>query len=551
MPNNSAPPPAAPLWSQPMDLLLGAGGLSIPLMLLVPAILTRLGDSALLLFPTLALFCNYPHYWATLERAFGSEAAWREKRGVLVGGTGLMLAGLLVVLAWPSLLPPIFTLYLMWSPWHYAGQNYGLVLLLARRSGIQATSAEMHQLKASFWLSTGIAWIFLHRQGAGAAILWGLELDRTLAARAGLVLLAGQAVLLQRVLSRWLSRCHIRELAAPLLLLLSQVLWFSGFAVTMRFPDLTWLPQHLGAGEVALMHCAQYLWVIYYFNNLHISTNKIYVYKKIFSWILGGILLWIALPWGLSLGFSLDFQRTLLTVTAFINLHHFLVDGVIWKLREPRIQARLGLGAPPEHPSSMGFNPTEGKASGGLRGRPFQLLGLLLGAGCLLGLTGLDLLYRRSLSRLEQPEARALALTINPHHSSLATSEGLFLRGRGEREEGLALLRVAISLDPLNATAWHNLGTALASMPDRSGDAEAERAFLKATALEGKLFEAWLGLAIVAGRSEQNGSQARALDALDRAETLRPESDMPDRIRNRLLFHASPPPRPSDMHLPP
>ena len=57
--------------------------------------------------------------------------------------------------------------------------------------------------------------------------------------------------------------------------------------------------------------------------------------------IAGGIALFIPGPWIVSRVFHADFTASFLTFTALVNIHHFILDGAIWKLRDSRIAAVL------------------------------------------------------------------------------------------------------------------------------------------------------------------------------------------------------------------
>src|SRR6202043_815687 len=46
-------------------------------------------------------------------------------------------------------------------------------------------------------------------------------------------------------------------------------------------------------------------------------------------------------PWIVSRVFHTDFAASFLTFTALVNIHHFILDGAIWKLRDSRIAAVL------------------------------------------------------------------------------------------------------------------------------------------------------------------------------------------------------------------
>ena len=54
-------------------------------------------------------------------------------------------------------LPVVFTLYLTWSPWHYSGQNYGILLMFARRAGAQPSTLQRRALYTAFLLSYMVA----------------------------------------------------------------------------------------------------------------------------------------------------------------------------------------------------------------------------------------------------------------------------------------------------------------------------------------------------------------------------------------------------------
>src|SRR3984957_14090291 len=118
-----------------LDLIVGCGAWSAPLLLISYLSLsssTRLWSVA---FYALALFFNYPHYMATIYRAYHRAEDFEKYRIFTVHITALVLLTLFLSHFWIRLLPWIFTIYLTWSPWHYSGQNYGLFMMFARRAG--------------------------------------------------------------------------------------------------------------------------------------------------------------------------------------------------------------------------------------------------------------------------------------------------------------------------------------------------------------------------------------------------------------------------------
>ncbi len=101
-------------------------------------------------FYLLALLFNYPHFMATIYRTYHSYDEFTKYRFFTVHVAILLaLAGFLAHV-WSPLLPWIFTLYIYWSPWHYTGQNYGLMMMFARRAGLSPTDTERQALHLSF-----------------------------------------------------------------------------------------------------------------------------------------------------------------------------------------------------------------------------------------------------------------------------------------------------------------------------------------------------------------------------------------------------------------
>src|ERR1700686_835490 len=117
-----------------LDLIVGCGAWSAPLLLLSYFSLASNVRAWAIVFYALALFFNYPHYMATIYRAYHRAEDFEKYRIFTVHTTGLILLTLVLSHFWAQLLPWIFTIYITWSPWHYSGQNYGLFMMFARRA---------------------------------------------------------------------------------------------------------------------------------------------------------------------------------------------------------------------------------------------------------------------------------------------------------------------------------------------------------------------------------------------------------------------------------
>ena len=133
-----------------IDLLVGCGGWSAPVLVVSYLLVESQATRWSAVFYALALVCNYPHYMATLHRAY----ARAEDRSAYRLFTHYVTAALACVAvtahAWPRLLPWLFTAYVMWSPWHYTGQNFGLTMMFLRRAGIAVSSRERRWLHSAF-----------------------------------------------------------------------------------------------------------------------------------------------------------------------------------------------------------------------------------------------------------------------------------------------------------------------------------------------------------------------------------------------------------------
>src|SRR6202020_245483 len=90
---------------------------------------------------------NYPHFMATIYRAYHTHSEFAKYRIFTVHIALLLAATGIVAHLWYPLLPVIFTLYICWSPWHYTGQNFGLLMMFSRRAGAVPTSAERRALR--------------------------------------------------------------------------------------------------------------------------------------------------------------------------------------------------------------------------------------------------------------------------------------------------------------------------------------------------------------------------------------------------------------------
>jgi hypothetical protein len=303
------------------------------------------------LFYALALVCNYPHYMATIHRAY-ARLEDRSAHRLFTHYVTVVLIGTAVAAhVWPALVPWLFTAYVMWSPWHYTGQNFGLSMMFLRRAGIEVSERERSLLHGAF-IASYLLLLAAFNQGASQnrfilslglrdEIVWAFEISGTL-------VFAGGSLLAFRSLSQ---RVPLRTLVPALTLCSTQALWFVVPVLISRVsatpsPQLTY-----STGVLALMHSAQYLWITqHYAHRDSLRHTAAGAWSRSRYWIvlvLGGIALFIPVPWMASLVGRTDFAASVLIVAAVVNIHHFILDGVVWKLRDPKVsQALVSVDAP-------------------------------------------------------------------------------------------------------------------------------------------------------------------------------------------------------------
>ena len=158
----AARPAASWIWGPWLDLLIGCGGWSAPLLLVAFLATQSHAQQWSFAFYFLALLFNYPHFMATVYRAYRTREQFEKYRIFTVHiAVLLVLAGALTH-ALPLLLPWLFTLYICWSPWHYSGQNFGLLMMFSRREGLAPEPKERHALYAAFIASYVLLMLSFH-----------------------------------------------------------------------------------------------------------------------------------------------------------------------------------------------------------------------------------------------------------------------------------------------------------------------------------------------------------------------------------------------------
>ncbi len=390
---------------------------------------------------------------ATVYRAYHSYDEFAKYRVFTVHVTLLLVCAGLIAHLWYPLLPWIFTLYICWSPWHYTGQNYGLLIMFARRAGLTPTEGERHALHLSFIASYLMLLFSFHTGPSSDALIisLGLPAKFTLPVRGmlGLFFLCASSWALISLA----RRSSWKALLPSLTLTTTQFLWFLLPAVIELLSGKEVPQTRYSSGILAVLHSAQYLWIASYYQRKEagaIGQSSWSFSHYLLTLVAGGIALFVPGPWLASRVFHADFAASFLTFTALVNIHHFILDGAIWKLRDSRIAALL-LNKSQQAPENQAeprrlaalFRWIAGATPAARALRVATILLLLLWGG-------MDQLHfywanvSASLNSLQR------AARLNPDDSSVQSRLARAADNSGNRDLALAALRRAAEVNPAN-----------------------------------------------------------------------------------------------------
>jgi hypothetical protein len=326
--------------NSPVDFFF-IGGASIVTFLLLrgfhggrrtPAVLT----TAMLL----TWVVNWPHFSATSFRLYRSRATIRQYPLTAVAVPILLAAGSAAALASPELLAPAFVhIFLLWSPYHFSGQSVGISLLYARRAGLDVGRFERFVLSAfvfgTFVMQTARAEVAADDRPTFYGVSYptlGLPPWAADVATYGLWISAAAFLV---VIAIWCVRA--RRLVPPIVLVpaASQFTWFVLGASWQSYVEF-----------VPCFHALQYLLIAWSMqlkekaDALGLSASRGYVARETLRWglanVAGGAILFWVLPRAVErTGVPIAFATAVML--AAVQIHHFFVDGVIWKLKNPKV----------------------------------------------------------------------------------------------------------------------------------------------------------------------------------------------------------------------
>ena len=320
------------------------GGISILLFLAVK--FAHLGEGTVNfagLAAALVWVVNWPHFSATNYRLYQSRRNIRQ-----YPFTAFLVPAIIAIAAVgsfesPDIVAPYFAkLFSIWSPYHFSAQTFGISLIYARRSGFRIEKWERFGLagfvygcyltassKAEVGNGTG-SFYTIHYPALGIP-LWVTNVVEVSMYAFGFLFL----LLVAR-------RIFKTRKGIPLIVFLpaiSQYIWFIYGATVPDFQVF-----------VPLFHSLQYLLIAWSMQlHLRAGTRPVpsasrFVITESARWgvvnFVGGALLFYLLPhfFGM-LGWDLSFATAI--ILAAVQIHHFFVDGVIWKLKDKSVSSPL------------------------------------------------------------------------------------------------------------------------------------------------------------------------------------------------------------------
>ena len=279
-PDNAAAPSSAPEQSAPwiyspwLDLLVGCGAWSAPLLAVAMWMAPSHTHAWVVAFYALALVFNYPHFMATIYRAYHTRENFEKYKFFTLHITLLLALTAILMHASPRLFPWVFTLYICWSPWHYSGQNYGLLMMFARRSGAEVTPSERRWLRAAFIASYVMLLASFETGGSNDPLILSLGIPAKFTFPVRLALGAAFAVFTWLGFQRMVRKHGVREMIAPITLAITQFLWFV-LPTLLELRSAYQIPQtRYSSGILAVLHSTQYIWITSYYQRKRSARQR-------------------------------------------------------------------------------------------------------------------------------------------------------------------------------------------------------------------------------------------------------------------------------------
>lgn len=310
------------------DYLIIGGGLS----LVATAIVWQMPSLRAIdpmIVPYTALLANSAHFASSTVRLYLKPGAFETWPRLTMVFPLLALVLLSACMFFPASLGlQLQSLYLTWSPFHYAAQAYGLAVMYSYRSGCLLSLSDKRFLR---WVSL-IPFFYNFTFGGHIGLHWlvpasWLRLPAVEVAMQGLyVALPVLAFVMPLLLFAkiWRGKSQPMPLIS-LLVIVSNGVWF---LVLEPMAAFVW---------ATIFHSLQYLAIVVIFHvkdRMAVPGNTRSPFSHGLSFYALSVVLAYALFQCLPMGYmwaGFGAVESWLLVLAAINVHHFVVDGFIWR----------------------------------------------------------------------------------------------------------------------------------------------------------------------------------------------------------------------------
>lgn len=286
-------------------------------------------------------FLGYHHVIATYTRLCFDAESFRSHRFLLLW-LPLIVVAVTFAVAFGVGLWTVATVYLYWQWFHYSRQSWGVSQIYRRKSDGLVTEGENFS-KIAFYLLP--LWGILYRSHQAPESFLGLELKVIPVPEIAVNIAAAAALLTLgwwtagRLVAWWHGRLPV---AHTLYMVTHFAIFFTAY-ILIEDINYGWL-------VINIWHNAQYIAIVWMFNNNRFKAG-IDPKAKFLSKISQDNKMWLYLLicLGLSMVVYVALNSILVALVApvlvyqAINFHHYIVDGVIWKIRRKPLQQTLGI----------------------------------------------------------------------------------------------------------------------------------------------------------------------------------------------------------------
>ena len=291
---------------------------------------------------------NWPHFSATNYRLYHSRSNIAQYPFTACVVPILLVIATAAAFAQPDGVAPFLAkLFIIWSPYHFSGQSVGISMIYARRAGFRVGKLERFAF-SGFIFGT---YIFSTARGEsllgdhtyyGIKVPW-LGISPKIPEYVEYGMYACGALLLLLVI-RW---SIVNRRILPPIVLLPAAAQFIWFVPGSRIPNFNEF--------VPMFHSLQYMliaWSMQLKERVDVTgaaPTRWFAFGESARWfvinVAGGAILFYILPeFTAKAGWSTQF--TYPVILSAVQIHHFFVDGVIWKLKNPKVSSPLLVNIP-------------------------------------------------------------------------------------------------------------------------------------------------------------------------------------------------------------